>query len=105
MKISLEAIVGVTAFGHPAGAAASGYRFLVALASVAPTPLLLDLALLSEKRIGEEIINAAAEFAMNAVTPIDNVRGSARYRKLMARNLTRKALTEVWSRLAGNKVQ
>ena len=29
----------------------SGYRFLVALASVAPTPLLLDMALLSEKPI------------------------------------------------------
>ena len=99
------AIVGVTAFGYPDGAAASGYRFLVALASVAPTPLLLDMALLSEKPISEETLNAAAEFAMNAVTPIDDVRGSARYRKLMVRNLTRKALTDVWSKLAGNKVQ
>ena len=99
------AIVGVTAFGYPDGAAASGYRFLVALASVAPTPLLLDIALLSERPISEESINEAAEFAMNAVTPIDDVRGSARYRKLMVRNMTRKALMEVWSRLAGSKVQ
>ncbi|HEY4723639.1 MAG TPA: xanthine dehydrogenase family protein subunit M, partial [Anaerolineae bacterium] len=71
----------------------------VALASVAPTPLLIDMALLSEKAISEESINGAAEFAMNAVTPIDDVRGSARYRKLMVRNLTRKAITEVWKRL------
>jgi CO/xanthine dehydrogenase FAD-binding subunit len=93
------AIVGVTAFGYPDGAAASGYRFCVALASVAPTPLLLDVALLSEKAITEATINEAAEFAMNAVKPIDDVRGSARYRKLMVRNMTRKALLDVWERL------
>ncbi len=58
------------------------------------------MALLSEKPISEETINEAAEFAMNAVTPIDDVRGSARYRKLMVRNMTRKAITEVWRRLA-----
>lgn len=97
------AIVGVTAFGIPDGTAASGYRFLVALASVAPTPLLLDMALLSEKPISEESINEAADFAMNSVTPIDDVRGSARYRKLMVRNLTRKALTDVWVNLKTNK--
>ena len=93
------AIVGVTAFGYP-DRTPSGYRFLVALASVAPTPLLLDVALLSEKPISEEAINEAADFAMNAVTPIDDVRGSARYRKLMVRNLTRKALLDVWERLS-----
>jgi CO/xanthine dehydrogenase FAD-binding subunit len=92
------AIAGVTAFGYP-DRTASGYRFLVALASVAPTPLLLDVALLREKPISEATINEAAEFAMNAVTPIDDVRGSARYRKLMVRNLTRKALTDVWERI------
>jgi carbon-monoxide dehydrogenase medium subunit len=93
------AIVGVTAFGYPDGAAASGYRFFVALASVAPTPLLLDMALLSEKPISEATINEAAEIAMNSVKPIDDVRGSARYRSLMVRNMTRKALTDVWEKL------
>ncbi len=93
------AIVGVTAFGYPHDAAVSGYRFFVALASVAPTPLLLNLAPLSEKPLGEATISAAAELAMNAVTPIDDVRGSARYRKLMVRNLTRKALLDVWEKL------
>ena len=93
------AIVGVTAFGYPDGAAASGYRFLVALASVAPTPLLLDMALLRERPIGAATIHDAAEFAMNAVTPIDDVRGSARYRKLMVRNMTRKALMDVWEKI------
>jgi carbon-monoxide dehydrogenase medium subunit len=98
------AIVGVTALGYP-DRTPSGYRFFVALASVAPTPLLLDMALLSEKPIDDATINEAADFAMNSVTPIDDVRGSARYRKLMVRNMTRKALAEVWSKLAGNKVQ
>ncbi|MBI5565693.1 MAG: xanthine dehydrogenase family protein subunit M [Chloroflexi bacterium] len=93
------AIVGVTAFGYPDGAAASGYRFFVALASVAPTPLLLDMALLSEKPISEATINEAADVAMKSVKPIDDVRGSARYRSLMVRNMTRNALTEVWKKL------
>jgi CO/xanthine dehydrogenase FAD-binding subunit len=91
-------IVGVTAFGHP-DQTPSGYRFLVALASVAPTPLLIGMALLSEKPISEERINEAAEFAMNSVKPIDDVRGSARYRSLMVRNMTRKALLDVWEKL------
>ena len=92
------AIVGVMAFGYP-DQTPSGYRFFVALASVAPTPLLLDMALLSEKTITAETINKAANVAMNSVTPIDDVRGSARYRKLMVRNMTRNALTEVWKKL------
>ncbi len=99
------AIVGVTAIGYPHDAAASGYRFFVALASVAPTPLMPDMSLLSKKTVNAETIDGAAEAAMNAVTPIDDVRGSARYRKLMVRNLTRKALNEVWSKLSGIKVQ
>jgi CO/xanthine dehydrogenase FAD-binding subunit len=37
---------------------------------------------------------------MEACTPIDDVRASARYRKLMARNLSLKALKEVWHGLA-----
>ncbi len=93
------AIVGVTVFGYPDGTAASGYQFFVALASVSPTPLMPDMAPLSEKPITEDTINEAADVAMNSVTPIDDVRGSARYRKLMVRNLTRKALSEVWEKL------
>jgi CO/xanthine dehydrogenase FAD-binding subunit len=92
------AIVGVTAFGYP-DRTTSGYRFLVALASVAPTPLLLDMALLREKPITPGLIDEAAEVAMNSVKPIDDVRGSARYRSLMVRNMTRKALSDVWERI------
>jgi carbon-monoxide dehydrogenase medium subunit len=93
------AIVGVTAFGYPDGAAASGYRFFVALASVAPTPLMPDMSLLSDRPITPELIDEAANVAMNSVKPIDDVRGSARYRSLMVRNMTRKALLDVWEKL------
>ena len=92
------AIVGVTAFGYP-DRTTSGFRFFVALASVAPTPLMPDMTLLSERAITPELIDEAANVAMNSVTPIDDVRGSARYRKLMVRNLTRKAFLDVWERI------
>jgi CO/xanthine dehydrogenase FAD-binding subunit len=95
------AIVGVTALGYPDGSAPSGYRFRLALASVAPVPLMPTQAetILSQEAITEATITEAARAAMDACTPIDDVRGSARYRKLMVRNLTRKALTEVWGKI------
>jgi carbon-monoxide dehydrogenase medium subunit len=97
------AIVGVTALGYPDGETPSGYRFRLALASVAPTPLAPKEAeaILAEKAITPDTIAEAAEAAMNACDPIDDVRGGARYRKLMVRNLTRKAVSEVWEELGG----
>lgn len=97
------AIVGVTALGYPDPEAASGYRFRLALASVAPVPLIpiRAEAILAEQPLSEAMIDEAAQSAMEACSPIDDTRGSARYRRLMVRNLTRKALTEVWHRLSG----
>jgi CO/xanthine dehydrogenase FAD-binding subunit len=99
--ISDLSIVGVTVLGYPNPASPSGYRFKIALASVAPTPFeaLKAEAVLSESKITAESLVKAAEAAMDAVTPIDDVRGSARYRKFMVRNLTREALTDVWTKL------
>ncbi len=99
--ISDLSIVGVAVMGYPYSKSPSGYAFRIALASVAPVPMeaLKAEAILSEKKITAESIAEAAEAAMNAVTPIDDVRGSARYRKQMVRNLTREALTEVWATL------
>ncbi|MCZ7672579.1 MAG: hypothetical protein M5U34_38350 [Chloroflexi bacterium] len=56
-------------------------------------------AILSSQPITTEIIEQAANAAMNACTPISDTRGSARYRKQMVRNLTRQAVTEVWQAL------
>jgi CO/xanthine dehydrogenase FAD-binding subunit len=97
------AIVGVTALGYPDSSAPSGYRFRLALASVAPVPLVPTQAemILAEKPITEATIAEAAQAAMDACTPIDDVRGSARYRKLMVRNLTRRVVTEVWEQIRG----
>lgn len=97
------AIVGVTALGYPADDAPSGYHFRLALASVAPVPLRPTQAeaILAEQPINQATIAAAAQVAMAACSPIDDVRGSARYRRLMVRNLTRKAVTEVWQKMSG----
>jgi CO/xanthine dehydrogenase FAD-binding subunit len=96
------AIVGVTALGYPDLGTPSGYRFQLALASVAPVPLVPTQAeaILAEQRIDEATIAEAAEAAMDACMPINDVRGSARYRRLMVRNLTRRAVTEVWEQIA-----
>jgi carbon-monoxide dehydrogenase medium subunit len=96
------AIVGVTALGYPDAEVPSGYRFRLALASVAAVPLAPTQAeaILAEKRINEATIAESAEAAMEACKPIDDVRASARYRKLMVRNLTRRAVTEVWEQIS-----
>lgn len=100
-KIGDLAIVGVTALGYPDGTAASGYRFRLALASVAPVPLIPALAeaILAKKLITPETIAEAAKAAMEACSPISDTRGSARYRKLMVRNLVFKAVTEVFEKI------
>ena len=93
------AIVGVTVVGYPDNDAFSGFRIKLALASVAPVPLVVGQveAILAEKPITEETLGEAAQAAMDACNPIDDVRASAKYRKLMVKNLALKALTEIWA--------
>jgi len=100
-KLSDLSIVGVTALGYPDKTAASGYRFKLALASVAPVPLVPTKAeeILAGKPVGEATILEAAEAAMQACKPIDDVRGSARYRQYMVRNLVRLAVSEIWAKI------
>ncbi len=100
-KISDLAIVGVTVVGWPDERLVSGFRMRMALASVAPVPLVVDgiEGILGDHQIDEATIKEAAQFAMHACDPIDDVRASARYRKYMVRNLAAKGLTEVWQQL------
>jgi CO/xanthine dehydrogenase FAD-binding subunit len=102
-QLSDLSIVGVTALGHPDSSCPSGYRFRLALASVAPVPLMPVEAegYLASHSITSESLIEAAQMAAEACSPIDDVRGSAHYRKLMVRNLTAAALAEVWRRLTG----
>jgi CO/xanthine dehydrogenase FAD-binding subunit len=101
-KLSDLSIVGVTVWGYPDAQKRSGYCFKIALASVAPLPLRVEQpeAYLAEHKPGADVFQEAARLAAAACTPIDDVRGSARYRKAMVRNLTRKALDRVWEGLS-----
>jgi carbon-monoxide dehydrogenase medium subunit len=95
------AIVGVTVLGFPDAAVPSGLRFRIHLASVAPVPLRATAAedVLAGKKIDEGVIAEAAQAAMDQCKPIDDTRGSARYRKLMVRNLTRNGVMDVWTKI------
>jgi CO/xanthine dehydrogenase FAD-binding subunit len=95
-------IVGVTVFAYTDVSAASGIIFKLALASVAPVTFVPVKAeeILSGKTINANTIEEAAQAAMDAVTPIDDVRGSAIYRKYMVRNLVKDTVTEVWKHLS-----
>jgi carbon-monoxide dehydrogenase medium subunit len=101
-RLSDLAIVGVTVTGFPDPNSVSGYCMKIALASVAPTPIVIEQVekLLSNATITEESFVMAAEAAMEACKPIDDVRASANYRKYMVRNLSLRALREVWKELS-----
>jgi carbon-monoxide dehydrogenase medium subunit len=95
------AIVGVAVLGFADSDAPSGYRFHVALSSVAPTPIRVPKAemILEEEEINEETISAAANAARRTAKPIDDVRASAAYRAAMVEVFTRRALHAVWTTL------
>jgi carbon-monoxide dehydrogenase medium subunit len=95
-------IVGVTALGYANSAVPSGFTFKLALASVAPTPLVVPAVqdFLEAHPPGAASLGQAAHLAKDACRPINDVRGSARYRKAMVRSLSENALKTVWGRLA-----
>ncbi len=66
----------------------------IALGAVAPTPLRAPEAeeVMRGKQLDAEILREAAERAMALARPIDDVRGTARYRREMVGVLTRRTL-------------
>jgi CO/xanthine dehydrogenase FAD-binding subunit len=95
------ALVGVAALAFPDKTTSSGYRFRLGLASVAPTPLRAREAeeVLAAQPLDESTLTLAADQAMAAAAPIDDVRASAAYRKAMVRALTLRGLQEVGAQL------
>jgi len=76
----------------------------VALASVAPTPLFVKEAgeALAGQPVNDESIARAAAIAKNAAKPIDDMRGTVRYRKHLCEVLTRRALQVAVQRAKGS---
>ena len=75
----------------------------VSLASVAPTPLLVEEAgeALVGQTVSEGAIQKAADLAKAAAKPISDMRGTADYRKHLCDVLTRRALNTAVERAQG----
>ncbi len=75
----------------------------VALASVAPTPLFVKEAgeALVGRPVDAESVAKAAAAAKAAAKPIDDMRGTAAYRRNLCSVLTRRALTDAVARAGG----
>ena len=93
-------LVSVAVLAFP-DATASGYRFRLALGSVAPTPIRAGEAeeWLAGATLSEESFAHAAQKAMEASSPITDVRGTIEYRRAMVRTLTLRALRDVWAQI------
>jgi carbon-monoxide dehydrogenase medium subunit len=92
-----EMDIAVAGVGSSVVLDASGKSFVsarVSLASVAPTPLFVEEAgaALAGKEVTDEAIDNAAEAAMAAARPIDDMRGTIRQRRHLVGVLTRRTL-------------
>jgi carbon-monoxide dehydrogenase medium subunit len=72
----------------------------IALAAVAPTPILVPEAAaeLEDIVVDEQSLRRAASKAQEAAKPIDDMRGDSSYRKHLVGVLTFRALQQAWSR-------
>ena len=78
----------------------------IALGSVAPIPMRAREAeaSLRGQTISEESIQRAGDVASGEVAPIDDIRGSAEYRRQMVKILVMRAIKEACSRIPNDKV-
>jgi len=78
-------------------AASPGGCYRIAWGSVAPYPMRAGRAekLISGQELTDELIDRAAEAVVDEVSPIDDQRGSARYRRAMCGTLTRRLLKQL----------
>jgi carbon-monoxide dehydrogenase medium subunit len=75
----------------------------IALGSVAPTPIRAPGVedKVRGKKMSEELIDEASAACAEVASPIDDVRGTAEYRKDMTAVLVKRALHEAWRRAGG----
>jgi carbon-monoxide dehydrogenase medium subunit len=80
------------------------HQVLLALGAVAPTPLRMKDAeeMLKSRRISQRLIEEAASTCYKHVSPVDDVRASAEYRREMSHVLMRRTLNEAWDRARRN---
>jgi CO/xanthine dehydrogenase FAD-binding subunit len=77
----------------------------IGLAAVGPTPIFAREASqsLAGKKIDDGVINRAAEMAIAAASPIDDMRGTAEYRRHVIGVLTRRSLAKAIERARGSE--
>jgi len=99
------ALVGVAALLTLGGKGKALKEARVALAAVAPVPLLVKKAeeVLLSGPLSEERIREAAKAAAAEACPIDDIRGSAAYRKEMVEVLTTRALQQALKAAQGRR--
>jgi len=75
----------------------------IALGSVAPTPIRVPSveSKIKGKKMSEELISEAATDCVEAAKPIDDIRGTAEYRRDMVGVLVKRAMRDAWSRAGG----
>ena len=73
----------------------------IALGAVAPTPIRVPEAeaFLKGKVLSDDVIEEASVIAAGAASPISDMRGSAEYRRELAKVLVRRTLREAWRTL------
>jgi carbon-monoxide dehydrogenase medium subunit len=76
----------------------------IALGAVAPTPLRAYAAedMLKGRQLDLEVLQAAVDQAVSQSSPIDDVRGTARYRREMVGVLTRRTLERAVAAATGS---
>jgi len=104
-KKSDLAIVGVTVIGYSMPSNASSFSVRLSLTSAYPTPIeIIEVQkYFKDHKLTHKNISEISNIVMEACSPIDDIRGSKKYRKLMVRNLTQIALTSLCQRL-GNEI-
>jgi carbon-monoxide dehydrogenase medium subunit len=75
----------------------------IALGSVAPTPIRVQRVedTIRGKKMSESLLEEAASVCMGEAKPIDDVRGTAEYRRDMVGVLVKRAMREAWRRSGG----